>query len=265
MGNKGKSKKANKGKSKNSKLTKNQQLWKKETKRINEFIKRAEKRGYRFEKNIIPNTPKRITKKQLDILKNLNKNTLYKYAEFLDDDTGKIVSGVEGQHIERSRAAKKAWDTRRQGLEIGVIEPKIPIVDIVDIIGERLAQLEYVSGLIGQDLEPDYRYIWYRVFRNEQYNAQAYYTEIWKQTIFRYQAANALQELDEYCMQYATDILNCIDFVYWASRQEEVGNWRHLNSKLIILLKAGETPTLDESKRLGEIIDSNELIDEYES
>ena len=39
MGNKGKSKKANKGKSKNSKLTKNQQLWKKETKRINEFIK----------------------------------------------------------------------------------------------------------------------------------------------------------------------------------------------------------------------------------
>lgn len=260
MGNKGKPKKANKGKSKSSKLTKNQQLWKKETKRINEFIKRAEKRGYRFEKNIIPNMPKRVTKKQLDILKNLNKNTLYKYAEYLDDDTGKIVSGEEGRHIERSQAAKKAWDTRKQ-----ISSPDIPTVDIVDIIGERLAQLEYVSGLIGQDLEPDYRYIWYRVFRNEQYNAQAYYTEIWKQTIFRYQAANALQELEDYCTQYATDILNCIDFVYWASKQEEVGNWRHLNSKLIILLKAGETPSLDESKRLGEIIDSNELIDEYES
>lgn len=259
MGNKGKSKRVNKGKSKSSKLTKNQQLWEKETKRINEFIKRAEKRGYRFEKNIIPNTPKRITKKQLDILKNLNKNTLYKYAEFLDDDTGKIVSGIEGRHIERSRAAKKAWDTRKQ-----ISSTDIPTVDIVDIIGERLAQLEYVSGLIEQDLEPDYRYIWYRVFRNEQYNAQTYYTEIWKQTIFRYQAANALQDLEDYCTQYASDILNCIDFVYWASKQEEVGNWRHLNSKLIILLKAGETPSLDESKRLGEIIDSNELVDEYE-
>lgn len=259
MGNKGTSKKGNKGKNKTPKLTKNQQLWEKETKRIKQFINRAEKRGYRFEKNIIPDRPKRVTKKQLDILKNLNKNTLYKYAEFLDDDTGKIVSGEEGRQIERSRSSKKAWDTRKQ-----VSSPDIPTVDIVDIIGERLAQLEYVSGLIGQDLEPDYRYIWYRVFRNEQYNAQAYYTEIWKQTIFRYQAANALQDLEGYCTQYATDILNCIDFVYWASKQEEVGNWRHLNSKLIILLKAGETPTLDESKRLGEIIDSNELVDEYE-
>lgn len=260
MGNKGTSKKGNKGKSKRSKLTKNQQLWKKETTRIERFIKRAEKRGYKFEKNIIPNMPKRVTKKQLDILKNLNKNTLYAYSEYLDDYSGKIVSGEEGRKIERSLAAQKAWDTRKQ-----TTSPDLPIIDIIDIIGERLAQVEYVSGLIGQDIERDYRYIWYRIFRNEQYNAQSYYTEIWKQTIFRYQAANALQELEDYCTQYATDILNCIDFVYWASKQEEVGNWRHLNSKLIILLKAGETPTLDESKRLGEIIDSNELVDDYES
>ena len=48
-----------------TKLTANQQAWKKELKRLHQFIRRAEKRGYSFPSDVIPETPARITKKQL--------------------------------------------------------------------------------------------------------------------------------------------------------------------------------------------------------
>ena len=46
-------------------LTPNQQAWEKELKRLQQFIRRAKKRGYTFSEDVIPETPKRITKKQL--------------------------------------------------------------------------------------------------------------------------------------------------------------------------------------------------------
>ena len=48
-----------------TKLTPNQQAWKKELKRLQQFIRKAKKRGYTFPDDVIPETPKRITKKQL--------------------------------------------------------------------------------------------------------------------------------------------------------------------------------------------------------
>lgn len=47
----------------------NQQLWSKEVRRIRNFIKRASKRGFEFDANIIPEMPKRVTKKALQELR----------------------------------------------------------------------------------------------------------------------------------------------------------------------------------------------------
>lgn len=95
-----------------TKLTPNQQAWKKELKRLQQFIRRAKKRGYIFPDDVIPETPKRITKKQLLKIKGINPQTLYSQAEFYNPTTGETISGVEGRKFERKRSARKAQATK---------------------------------------------------------------------------------------------------------------------------------------------------------
>lgn len=96
------------------KLTKNQIEFKKQQDRIKRFIKRAEKRGYEFNKNVIPQMPKRVTQKALKTITNLKPQQLYKQAEYVDRQTGEYLSGVEGRKIERAIATQKAKETRRR-------------------------------------------------------------------------------------------------------------------------------------------------------
>lgn len=90
------------------KLTVNQQQWKKEVNRLKQFIRRAEKRGFTFD-DVIPETPKRITKKQLNLIKSLTPNVLYSRSQYTDPQTGQSMAGTEGRRLERSRASLKRF------------------------------------------------------------------------------------------------------------------------------------------------------------
>ena len=96
------------------KLTKNQIEYNKQVRRIKNFIKRAEKRGYEFSDDILPKTPKRITKQAIKRLENLKPNQLYAKAEFLDTSTGEMLKGTKGRQLERKRASEKAKQTRQR-------------------------------------------------------------------------------------------------------------------------------------------------------
>lgn len=96
------------------KLTKNQLEFKKQQARIKRFIKRAEKRGYEFSKNVVPQMPKRVTQKALKTITNIKPNDLYKQAEYVDRSTGEYLTGIEGRKIERAIATQKAKATREQ-------------------------------------------------------------------------------------------------------------------------------------------------------
>ena len=87
--------------------------YRKERSRIQRFIKRAEKRGYVFEDNIIPDIPKNITAGSIRRLQKLTPKELYNRARKLDYETGEAVPGQVGRDIERSQAAKKATQTRK--------------------------------------------------------------------------------------------------------------------------------------------------------
>lgn len=91
---------------KRRKLTPAEQAYNKELRRINRFIKAAENRGFIFNLKILPPRPKKITKASVQRLKKITPETLYKKASYQTDDF-RIVSGVEGLKLERSRAAKK--------------------------------------------------------------------------------------------------------------------------------------------------------------
>ena len=98
---------------KKNKLTKNQIAFKKQVTRIKNFIRRATKRGYEFSDNVIPNMPKRVTKKSIEKIKNIKPKDLYSKASYLDKSTGEMVSGTTGRKIERNLSTQKAKETRK--------------------------------------------------------------------------------------------------------------------------------------------------------
>lgn len=99
-------------------------------KRIRQFIKDAEKRGYRFyDKKIpkdtakikvgadeftIPKTVKNPTAVTVKRLEKITKEYLYKRALWIDPDTGDVMSSADRRKYERSMAAKKAAETRKR-------------------------------------------------------------------------------------------------------------------------------------------------------
>lgn len=88
--------------------------YQKERKRIQSFIRRAEKRGYTFESGILPSTPKTVTEASVRRLQAITAKGLYEKATFVSPQTGEIVSGRRGRYYEREQAAKKAQETRKQ-------------------------------------------------------------------------------------------------------------------------------------------------------
>lgn len=84
----------------------------KELRRIKAFIRQASKRGYTFDDSIIPPKPKKVTKASVKKLKKITPKTMYQKAEFLNPQTGDIVTGTEGRVFERRLAAHKAQLTK---------------------------------------------------------------------------------------------------------------------------------------------------------
>ena len=87
----------------------------KQLKRIKQFVRRAEKRGYMFGENIIPQKPKKITSKSVGRLAKLTPERLYKKAVYGGAETlGEIVSAKEGLKLEKKARIEKAQETRKK-------------------------------------------------------------------------------------------------------------------------------------------------------
>lgn len=100
---------------KKKQLTEAQKEYNKQLRRIKQFVRRAEKRGYVFSENIIPNKPKRVTKASVKKLQKITPKELYKKAQYGGSATyGEIVSGEEGRKAERKASAEKATKTKKK-------------------------------------------------------------------------------------------------------------------------------------------------------
>lgn len=109
---------------KRRKQTQAEREYAKQLKRIKQFIRRAEKRGYQFEEDVIPNKPKRVTKASVRKLAKLTPEKLYKKAVYGGEATyGEIVPATKGLKLERSLRAKKASETRKYKLSQPKQEP----------------------------------------------------------------------------------------------------------------------------------------------
>lgn len=86
---------------------------KKQRKRIQQFVRRAQKRGFSFPENIVPTLPKKITEKTLSSYKAKTPEQLYKKAIYVSDE-GTKIKGTERRKQERSIASKKSAQTRQR-------------------------------------------------------------------------------------------------------------------------------------------------------
>lgn len=109
---------------KRHKQTPTERAYSKQVKRIKQFISRAEKRGYQFSEDAIPQRPKHVTQASVRKLAKLTPEKLYKKAIYGGLATeGEIVPATEGLKLERSLRAKKAAQTRKYKLAEPTQEP----------------------------------------------------------------------------------------------------------------------------------------------
>lgn len=123
-------------------LTPNEKEYRKEVRRAQQFIYRAEGRGYRFNVTLPPQ-PKRITQASIRRIKKLTPTELYKKATYLDPETGDIVTGLQGRKLERTAAAKKAAKSRKTKISGAPtpLPPKGQPPKITDIVLRNLEDL----------------------------------------------------------------------------------------------------------------------------
>ena len=86
---------------------------KKQRKRIQQFVRRAQKRGYSFSQNVVPTLPKKITEKTLSRFKAITPEQLYKKSVYTDYQ-GTLIKGTERRKEERHIASVRAAQTRQR-------------------------------------------------------------------------------------------------------------------------------------------------------
>lgn len=219
------------------KKTLNQLEYEKAIKNLKRRIKAAEKRGFRFDKSeILPSEkPKRITKKRIESIKKLN---IYsqKGTTYLDDESGKVVSGKTGQTLERKARAKKAAQTRKSKKERRLpIPDPVPIYSAIESVENRLDEII---------AENDWRYLHYRITRGPISAIKL--KEIFQRTKEAYANVNALSDFDKYLEQNADVINEALDTVMYASSQEDEEDYNSSYSKLAMIFNGGEIPSLQD-------------------
>lgn len=229
------------------KKTLNQLEYEKALKNLKRRIKAAEKRGFRFDKSeILPiEKPKRITKKRIESLKKLN---IYskKGTTYLNDETGKVVSGKAGQSIERKARAKKAAQTRKARKEQKQQEIQFP-TDTKEYIPSYSAITSVENRLDEIIAENDWRYLHYRSAHGE--NSAIKLKEIFERTKQAYENVNALSDFEKYLEQNADVINEALNTVMYASAQEDEEDYNASYSKLAMIFNGGEIPSQQDMMR----------------
>lgn len=133
-------------------------------KRIKQFIRRAEKRGYKFPEIKLPKGGK---------IRELTPEKLYKKAVYGGEQTfGEVVSGEKGRKLERSARAKKAAQTRKENKEAerrffsGEDTTKTTTEYLP--IKENIIISNFIDGLIEKLQEPSEEYYYFSTRKGKQ-------------------------------------------------------------------------------------------------
>ena len=127
---------------KRNKQTENQKAYQKERRRLLQAVHRAEKQGYIFPEDIVPEMPKRVTKKQLENIQKIKPKELYKKAEFVYQETGEVVPAEQRkQEVKQESIKAKETRKRKKKTSTPIVPTYYPTISIIDTIRDRLSEL----------------------------------------------------------------------------------------------------------------------------
>lgn len=106
--------------SKKKSLTELEKEYRKQRRRIQQFIRRATKRGYIIPETALPKQPKKVTKKSVERLQKITPSTIYQKSKYQPDKTVAAISATEGRKVERKQASRKAVETKRARQSLSV-------------------------------------------------------------------------------------------------------------------------------------------------
>lgn len=134
---------------KSSKLLKE---YRKQRKRVLNYISRARKKGYTFDIEI-PSIPKKPTRKDINFFAKITPENLRKKGYYASEETGEVISAEQAFKQKRSEAARKAAQTRK----------RVEAEDYYDTIDyspysdeETLSGEDYLIDRFIELLKPDY-------------------------------------------------------------------------------------------------------------
>lgn len=97
---------------KKRKLTKAEQDYNRNRRRIKDFIRRAEKRGFVFPDFTMPDRPNKITRKAVKELERWTPQKFYEKGYYRTSWTGEVVPAVTGRKMERQAAYRRGVEHR---------------------------------------------------------------------------------------------------------------------------------------------------------
>lgn len=243
--------------------------------RIQRFIKNAEKRGFSFtsKETILPKIPKKITKASINRLKKITSDTLYRKATYLTDE-GVVVSGWKGRFIERSNASKKAAKTRklkRQSLtkeKISKQPTQIPMPDVSpewlehrrrqdELDRKRLSESDELRQMFSEG-NMIYEQIKQSIaeVRRDHLQAGMHLERVLNNHITQYGKEIVIRTI----AQAPSEVLELIDI----SLRYNPGDNRHDTAiRELQMLITGYIPDAQEARDLQDAIDQDDYYDEY--
>ena len=104
---------------KRKKQTQLQKEYTRQRRRIQQFIRRNEKRGFIFDENALPQIPKKITKSSISRLEKITPNVLYKKAIYGGEETqGEIVTVEQGRKLERKHKKARNKASNKKSINV---------------------------------------------------------------------------------------------------------------------------------------------------
>lgn len=100
-----------------SKISETRKRYNSERKRIENQMRKMEKRCYFFNKQILPDIPKNVTEASIRRLQKITTNTLYEKSAYIIDEYGTFVTGLEGKQIEKELRKQAREKEKEKTLE----------------------------------------------------------------------------------------------------------------------------------------------------
>jgi flavodoxin len=237
-----------------------EQQYNKELRRIKQFIRRAEKRGYQFSADIIPEKPQRITQASVRKLQKIKPTNLYKKSVAISEE-GYVITGTERRAEERKQSAQKAIQTKRERIAKASVPTK-------GFEKERRKQDKRDKERLKTDAD----------FRNKFSQGEIVYNQILDaiNSVGRdhQRAADHLKSvLDHEISTYGKDVVlrsigeapqEAIELADIALRYNP-GDNRHDDAiRELLMLITGTIPTAEEARDLQNAIDSDSYTEDVE-